>query len=71
MLSCVTSKRRQLDKEVETINAALNNYSRAATVEILRSASVVATTCLGAGAWELKELEFGLLIVDEASQCPE
>jgi hypothetical protein len=50
---------------------ALTRLLREARLNILETADVVCCTCVSAGAPELEQLRFTLVVVDEATQAPE
>ena len=59
---------RLLRLKARAASATVERAERAAERECLRRADVVVATCVGAGAQALSDLEFGLLLVDEATQ---
>ncbi|KAG2444932.1 hypothetical protein HXX76_001668 [Chlamydomonas incerta] len=58
-------------RDVARAAAALRGARAAMMADILRGADVICSTCVGAGGDTLQDLSFGLVVLDEGSQCCE
>ena len=69
--SWLTLLQEELGYVAQHSRRTLARLQREARHHILATADVICCTCVSAGAPELEELRFTLIVVDEASQAPE
>lgn len=74
LLSCKKkdgNKRREMQSELRVLFKEARKREDAVVKNILRSADVVLCTCVTAGSHLLKEINFDIVIIDEAAQALE
>lgn len=63
--------RREIRSELKAIKKEAINREKAIVERLVRNANVVFATCVGASSYLLKDLQFDLVVVDEAAQALE
>ncbi len=63
--------RREVRSELRSIKKEAISREKSIVERLVRNASIVFSTCVGASSYLLKEIEFDLVVVDEAAQALE